>query len=99
MERKNYIECFICMDAAKRPVVSQCGHIYCWKCINQWLVDKSLHCCPVCRNGIELKKLIPLYADGNDNNGGGADTDGLPKVERREPVVNDNRPGFVNNIC
>ena len=28
-------ECNICFDAARDPVVTQCGHLYCWPCLHQ----------------------------------------------------------------
>lgn len=28
-------ECNICFDAAREPVVTQCGHLYCWPCLHQ----------------------------------------------------------------
>src|SRR5579859_6133928 len=30
-------ECNICFDAAREPVVTQCGHLYCWPCLHQVL--------------------------------------------------------------
>jgi E3 ubiquitin-protein ligase RNF5 len=93
MEKKNYIECFICMEESKKPVVGACGHIYCWRCINVWLKDKEKHCCPVCRNGINIDKLIRLYANGDD--GAHDDDDKGPVNERIPPVVNSNSYSFV----
>jgi hypothetical protein len=29
--------CNICYEAVNEPVVTQCGHLYCWPCIYEWL--------------------------------------------------------------
>lgn len=29
--------CNICFDAVTEPVVTQCGHLYCWPCLFRWL--------------------------------------------------------------
>lgn len=29
--------CNICFDAVTEPVVTQCGHLYCWPCLYRWL--------------------------------------------------------------
>jgi len=29
--------CNICFDAVVEPVVTQCGHLYCWPCLYRWL--------------------------------------------------------------
>ena len=30
-------ECNICLDAVTQPVVTRCGHLYCWPCLFRWL--------------------------------------------------------------
>ncbi len=31
--KENIFECAICMETAKEPIVTKCGHLYCWPCI------------------------------------------------------------------
>ncbi|CAI9759275.1 unnamed protein product [Fraxinus pennsylvanica] len=67
-------ECNICLDLVQDPVVTFCGHLYCWPCIYRWISLQSLSPenpepehpqCPVCKAEISPKTLIPLYGRGN----------------------------------
>jgi len=57
----SHFECKICMDVAKSPVVTQCGHLYCWECILRWSEHKKSESieCPVCNYVLNVNKLIP----------------------------------------
>ena len=33
--------CRICFDDLEEPVVTMCGHIYCWECIYTWYTTKN----------------------------------------------------------
>ncbi|KAF0923819.1 hypothetical protein E2562_007682 [Oryza meyeriana var. granulata] len=45
-------ECNICFEMASEPVVTSCGHLFCWPCLYQWLHVHSTHKeCPVCKDG------------------------------------------------
>ncbi|KAG8384517.1 hypothetical protein BUALT_Bualt04G0126100 [Buddleja alternifolia] len=58
-------ECNICFDLAQDPVITLCGHLYCWPCLFRWLRGHSQsHECPVCKALIEEEKVIPLYGRG-----------------------------------
>ena len=37
MEQDARFSCSICFDAVTEPVVTQCGHLYCWPCLYRWL--------------------------------------------------------------
>lgn len=88
---KQQIECIICLQFPVEPIVTQCGHIYCWKCIQQWLSDKKEMTCAICKNGVDLDNVIPLFGGQT-----GASTDkSRPKIKKIEPVINENRPGYV----
>lgn len=63
-------ECNICLDLVHDPVVTLCGHLYCWPCIYKWIQLRSVSTdhqhpqCPVCKAEVSLKTLIPLYGPG-----------------------------------
>ncbi|KAL0380955.1 UNVERIFIED_CONTAM: E3 ubiquitin-protein ligase RMA1H1 [Sesamum angustifolium] len=58
-------ECNICLDLAQDPVITPCGHLYCWPCLYKWLQGHSnSHECPVCKAPVDEEKLIPLYGRG-----------------------------------
>lgn len=69
-EKKNSrgvdFECNICLDLAEEPVVTSCGHLFCWPCLYQWL---NLHCshreCPVCKGEVIESTITPVYGRGN----------------------------------
>ncbi|XWS52053.1 hypothetical protein CRYUN_Cryun11dG0034300 [Craigia yunnanensis] len=64
--------CNICFDSAQDPVVTLCGHLYCWPCIYKWLnvqtssldADQQHQNCPVCKANISSSSLVPLYGRG-----------------------------------
>ncbi|KAG6421336.1 hypothetical protein SASPL_117887 [Salvia splendens] len=64
-------DCNICLDSCHEPVVTLCGHLYCWPCIYKWLhVQRSSFesderpRCPVCKSFITNASLVPLYGRG-----------------------------------
>ncbi len=53
-------ECNICFESAKDPVVTPCGHLFCWPCIYQWLHGHSEHSdCPVCKGEVLEVNVTP----------------------------------------
>jgi len=57
-------ECNICFEEATNPVVTQCGHLYCWCCLSGWLRTGASDC-PVCKSSIPTSSIIPLYGRGH----------------------------------
>lgn len=58
-------ECNICFELAQDPIVTLCGHLFCWPCLYRWLHHHS-HSqeCPVCKAIVDEEKLVPLYGRG-----------------------------------
>jgi hypothetical protein len=61
-------DCNICLENVQDPVVTLCGHLYCWPCIYKWLNTSSKNNeksqCPVCKLEISESTLVPLYGRG-----------------------------------
>lgn len=61
-------ECNICFDLAQDPIVTRCGHLFCWPCLYKWLhIHSHSQECPVCKALIEEEKLVPLYGRGKNS--------------------------------
>lgn len=87
------LECIICFASpAEDPVVTQCGHIFCWGCLKKWVGNSQQMFCPVCKNGINMDRVISLYANSTNKH------QDKPKAERIAPVENRNRPQFLRTI-
>ncbi|KAI3744984.1 hypothetical protein L1987_58083 [Smallanthus sonchifolius] len=70
-------DCNICLDSVQDPVVTLCGHLYCWPCIYKWInhqnatsetLEKKNPRCPVCSCEVSQKTIIPLYGRGKGSN-------------------------------
>ncbi|TKY66861.1 E3 ubiquitin-protein ligase RMA1H1 [Spatholobus suberectus] len=65
-------DCNICLECVQDPVVTLCGHLYCWPCIYKWLHLQSTSLeneeqklqCPVCKSEVSQSSLVPLYGRG-----------------------------------
>ena len=58
-------ECNICPDSIHDPVLTLCGHLYCWPCIYKWFhlnsASQNRTLCPICKSEISQSSLIPVY--------------------------------------
>ncbi|KAL1834179.1 hypothetical protein DCAR_0104351 [Daucus carota subsp. sativus] len=64
-------DCNICLEFANEPVVTLCGHLYCWPCIYKWFYYQSASLasdeqpqCPVCKAEVSHTTVVPLYGRG-----------------------------------
>ena len=62
-------DCGICLDKASEPVVTQCGHLFCWPCLGKWL-HRGHSDCPICKAGCSRQTVIPLYGKGKGTSQG-----------------------------
>ncbi|CAD8165172.1 unnamed protein product [Paramecium pentaurelia] len=60
-EKYKKFQCKICLDLATEPVITPCGHLYCWQCLYTWAQKKNPLVCPYCSNVFELEKVTTIF--------------------------------------
>ncbi|KAL6290003.1 hypothetical protein ACE6H2_007513 [Prunus campanulata] len=54
----SYFDCNMCMKMAREPVVTCCGHLYCWPCLYSLLSQRE---CLVCKSRVFDSLITPIY--------------------------------------
>ncbi|KAK3014623.1 hypothetical protein RJ639_008541 [Escallonia herrerae] len=63
----SFYDCNICLDMAKEPILTCCGHLFCWSCFYQLpFVDSTAKECPVCKGEVTNLSVTPIYGNGNN---------------------------------
>lgn len=69
-EKKSQLEdrwiCPICFDKLQSPVVTHCGHVFCYDCIDRWLLKSDK--CPICTKHVDRNELIIVPGHGETRN-------------------------------
>ncbi|KAG1676171.1 hypothetical protein FOA52_005012 [Chlamydomonas sp. UWO 241] len=111
-EDASAFECNVCLELAKEPVVTLCGHLYCWPCLYRWTQG---HCyargapvlCPVCKAGVEIDQVVPIYGRGSDFDPRGVKVEPVPPrpagqrpvyTPPAQPVVVPAQPGQQQHL-
>lgn len=94
--RSSGFECNICLDTVQDPMVTLCGHLFCWPCIYKWLKvqdtcakeleEQQQHQCPVCKAEVSYTTLIPLYGRGQTSQQAKSEDRDLGNVIPRRPL-------------
>lgn len=64
----SFFDCNICLAVAKDPILTCCGHLFCWSCFYQLsYVHSNAKECPACQGEVTDTSIIPIYGHGNAN--------------------------------
>ncbi|GAB4859582.1 hypothetical protein Ancab_011050 [Ancistrocladus abbreviatus] len=88
-------ECNICLDSVQDPVVTFCGHLFCWPCIYKWIQVRTISHedlnhqpqCPVCKAEVSESTIIPLYGRGQSMKASDGKAKGFGLVIPRRPMA------------
>lgn len=50
--------CMLCLSPMTDPAAANCGHLFCWECIVDWIREHPE--CPLCRQSCSEQNLLPL---------------------------------------
>ena len=89
-EDASHFDCKICMCTSNEPIVTHCGHLFCWACLYQWSVSRKSEKipCPVCNNSVSINDIIPLYASQENHKKKYEDVPNRPRPRAHEPFNN-----------
>jgi len=59
--------CAICMDVFQNPVLLECTHMFCGRCIFEWYNRNNNKNCPTCRTNIKDLNKLTAIVDKNEN--------------------------------
>ncbi|KAK6143120.1 hypothetical protein DH2020_023468 [Rehmannia glutinosa] len=89
-EGGSFYDCNICLDLAREPVLTCCGHLFCWPCFYQVSnIDSTSKECPVCKGEVSDSTVIPIYGNGDNEvceTESGLQIPPRPKAQRVESV-------------
>ncbi|SBT79654.1 E3 ubiquitin-protein ligase RNF5, putative [Plasmodium malariae] len=89
-------ECNICFDDVRDPVVTKCGHLFCWMCLCAWI--KKNNDCPVCKAEVSRENVIPLYGRGKNSNEHKYTKFEEPRPTPKRKGVRRNNNNYSNNL-
>jgi hypothetical protein len=100
-DQDSQFQCSVCLETASTdPVVTKCGHLFCWPCLDRWLhgpgSEERAPCCPTCKGALDPSRtgdIIPLYGRGRTSATSRASTSGSsgaaapprPRANREAP--------------
>lgn len=67
-EGGGFFDCNVCLDMARDPILTCCGHLFCWACFYQLpYVYSTAKECPVCKGEVTDSNVTPIFGNGDSN--------------------------------
>lgn len=88
----DFFDCNVCLDMAVEPVLTCCGHLFCWPCFYNLPYDHlDVKECPICGGEVTVTSLVPIYGNTDGNCARKPKESGLeapprPRAQRVESV-------------
>ncbi|KAK9284006.1 hypothetical protein L1049_012265 [Liquidambar formosana] len=57
-----FFDCNICLEPARDPILTCCGHLFCWPCFYKVpYIQSNVKECPVCKGEVTDITITPIY--------------------------------------
>ncbi|KAL5560840.1 hypothetical protein UlMin_037051 [Ulmus minor] len=68
---EGFFDCRICFNMPIQPVLTSCGHMFCWTCFFHLpYAYSTAKECPVCTGEVTDMSIVPIYGNGNGKGNG-----------------------------
>ncbi|KAJ9558343.1 hypothetical protein OSB04_012957 [Centaurea solstitialis] len=100
----SFFDCNICLETAKDPILTCCGHLFCWACFYQVpYVDSVSKECPSCKGEVIDSNITPIYGNGKDSDSssgvsGSESAVKIPPRPRARRVEGVRQQGFFTGV-
>ncbi|CAK9144772.1 unnamed protein product [Ilex paraguariensis] len=62
----SFFDCNICLKMATEPILTCCGHLFCWACFYRLpYANSTAKECPVCKGEVTDTNITPIYGNGH----------------------------------
>lgn len=78
--------CVICYDNISSPIYLECTHVFCGKCLMNWMRARG-SACPQCRTPIKSNKLIAVVPEAAEGGAGTSTGGGEPQALSKEDTI------------
>lgn len=87
-------QCSICLCSFERPVVTECQHVFCGTCMEEFLKCLRGNTCPLCRSPVTKHTIYTMLQErgGANEDGDGVDSTPTCKIDKLKQILREADP-------
>lgn len=86
-------QCSICLCSFERPVVTECQHVFCGACMEEFFKGTRGDACPLCRSPVTKHTVYTMLQDDEDSEGSDCiDSTPTCKIDKLKQILREADP-------